>query len=392
MKNQYTAKLVVVMLLALMWAIPVLAQEKPKASRKPRIVTKVIHGRTVTMAEPMVLEKTEANFNKYRDDVLAILQAQKATMIRMGIPYEPRLDIAIQEATALRFSDIKAEQPGFVDMTQLRASIVDQQNAVNAALTALETRRAQFAPSDPFPVADWASFCADSLMPQPPEVAYASGIALLIAEMTQQVAQNICDQALFVFGIGGNSKLGCIIPDIIYGVTRAIDWPIQQCHGDVMNAQVTGGFDRLKYLHDLLNFNIDNDTTNKMLLSTQMTNAENHVVTNDNNNKAALSGQLDAFQTLNLRMSIAANLAEDPATIAAVGSFETPASKGGYLELARQMVIDTYTAHLAAAGAGVTIYNPANELSLAATFTAQGKYREAYYYYRRAYRSIVKFP
>jgi hypothetical protein len=124
----------------------------------------------------------------------------------------------------------------------------------------------------------------------------------------------------------------------------------------------------------------------------QLTNAENHIFTNDNNNKAALSSQTSSFQTLTIRTAIERNLAADPATVAAVALFQLPASRGGYLETVRQTLIDTYNAQVAAAGPGVVIYNPANELSLGATFTTQGKYREAYYYYRRAFRSIVKYP
>ena len=165
------------------------------------------------------------------------------------------------------------------------------------------------------------------------------------------------------------------------------------CQIDTGAVAPTGAiFNRLEYIHNQLDYSIANDNANKAMLSTQLANAENHVVSNDNNNKAALSSQSGSFQTLATRMAIEANLAEDPTSFSGAGLFETPASQGGYLEVARQILIDSYNAHVAAAGAGVTVYNPSNELSLGATFTAQGKYREAYYYYRKGYRSVVKYP
>ena len=127
-------------------------------------------------------------------------------------------------------------------------------------------------------------------------------------------------------------------------------------------------------------------------MSTQISNIENHIVSNGNNNKAALSTQTAAFQVLTIRNAIERNLAVDANTTAAVALFQLPASRGGYLEVARQILIDTYNAQVAAAGAGVTVYNPSSELSLGATFTSQGKYREAYYQYRKAFRSVVKYP
>ena len=85
-------------------------------------------------------------------------------------------------------------------------------------------------------------------------------------------------------------------------------------------------------------------------------------------------------------------MASDLTTVTGVSLFQLPASRGGYLEVARQILIDTYNAHVAAAGAGVTVYNPSAELSLGATYTSQGKYREAYYQYRKGYRNVVKYP
>ena len=69
-----------------------------------------------------------------------------------------------------------------------------------------------------------------------------------------------------------------------------------------------------------------------------------------------------------------------------------PATQGGYLEIARLTLMAIYASQVAVAGAGVNVYNPVNELALGATLTAAGKFREAYFQYRRGYRLVVRYP
>jgi hypothetical protein len=344
----------------------------------------------VTLDVPRLVEPTQENFDRFRSDLLVILKAQKETATLMRIAPLGSLDSAIQQMEALKLNDVGKTQIQMIELSQLKDAVVQQKGLMARTFANRPAQAAQFSPTDPFPGASYSVFCP--LNPQPPEVAFAAGFVLLAAELVRDIALRVCEQTQLVLGIGGNTRLLCIITDTVYFAAQLVYYPIKFCHDDTPAGQVAGSAARTQYIHDQLNFSIGNDNTNKALLSTQLTNAETHVVTNDNNNKAALSGQTAAFQTLAVRAEIEANLAEDPATLTATGLFETPASQGGYLEVARQILIDTYNAHVAAAGPGVTVYNPASELSLGASFTAQGKYREAYYYYRRGYRSVVKFP
>ena len=390
MKNRNIVRFLVATLLTFLLALPLMAQEKGPARRQ---VTGEVNGRTVTIDVPPNLAPTEANFNQYKSDLLTILTAQRGTLVVMQIQSEDivgQVDSAIQQVQAMQFSNLGENYPGFPDLTALKAAVTGQQQMMAQLMAKAQAKLAQFTPGDPFPPVKYASFCP--LNPQPPEVAYTSGLLLLVARTVREIAQDFCQQITEILGGGGNFALACIVTDIVYHVAVIVDYPIQACHQDTNLVAPGIIFERLEYIHEQLDYSIENDNKNKALLSTQMTNAENHIVTNGNNNKAALSGQIGSFQTLSTRMAIEANLAEDPATFAATGLFETPASQGGYLEVARQILIDTYNAHVAAAGPGVTVYNPSSELSLGATYTSQGKYREAYYYYRKGYRSVVKYP
>jgi hypothetical protein len=286
-------------------------------------------------------------------------------------------------------SDIEALKQGLVDLTSLKEAVLQQKALITQSFASRTARTAQFSPNDPFPEVGMASVCP---LPITTEAAFTSGLVLLAAGFAKALAADACNQIIAVLISGGNLALLCIITDVIYFAARIIDYPIQFCYNDGTSSQISAIFDRLEYIHNQLDFSIANDNTNKALLSTQLTNAESHIVTNDNNNKAALSSQIDSFKTLTVRASIERNMAADPANTAGVGLFQLPASKGGYLEVVRQTLIDTYNAQVAAAGPGVTIYNPATELSLGATLTSQGKYREAYYYYRKGFRSVVKYP
>ncbi len=387
MNKRNIVRLALATLLTFLLTSPLRAQESRQVGQQRERVTREILGRTVTLEVPQLLEPTQANFDQFRNDLLVILKAQKETAKLMRIAPLDQLDSAFQQVETLKLSDVGKMQIQMIDLSQLKDAVV-QQKGLMAQMFA--NRAALFSPTDPFPGASYSLFCP--LNPQPPEVAFAAGFVLLAAELVRDIALRVCEQTQLVLGIGGNVRLLCIITDTVYFAAQLIYYPIKFCHDDTPAGQVTGNADRAQYIHDQLTFSIGNDDKNKAELSTQLTNAENHVVTNDNNNKAALSSQTASFQTLTVRAEIEANLAEDPATIAANGLFQMPASQGGYLEVARQILIDVYNAHLAAAGPGVSVYNPASELSLGASFTAQGKYREAFYYYRKGYRSVVKYP
>ncbi len=414
MKYPNIVRFTVAALLTLLLSAPLLAQQSREAGRVRERVTREINGRAVTVERPIMLEATEANFEQYRSDLLVILAAQIETSKVMHLDVVGKLESAREQALALKFSDFPEQSHGFVDLSSLKDGVTRQKDLITKAYASKKESVSQLAtttlpithpndvpavytfniPSDPFPGAVYSGNICPLNIPdgQPAEVAYAAGIVLLAAELVRDLAQDACNETILAFVFGGNFRLVCLIPDAIYAAAKVAFYVTDWCCRDTVYAQTRGGYLAANYVKDQLVFSINNDDANKAMLSTQLTNAENHIVTNGNNNKAALSTQLGSFQTLTVRSAIERNMAADPTTVAAVGLFQLPASRGGYLEVVRQILIDTYNAQVAAAGAGVTVYNPSTELSTGATLTSQGKYREAYYYYRKAFRLVVKYP
>lgn len=398
MKNRTIIRYTVATFLTFLLASPLLAQGSRQVGQDRERVTRDINGRSVTVDRPIMLEATKANFEQYQRDLMAIMLAQKETakMLHQDSATNELLDPILQQLPKLRFSsEAPSNYPAFPDLSGLKNAVVGLQQAVSRALSNRNGKTTNYLPTDPFPDSQYSTNICPLNQPgsaQPAEVAFYAGAALLAAELVKDLAQRGCEQTILAFVYGGNFKLVCIVTDLVYAAARIAFFPIAFCDNDVLYGDLKGSNLRTEYIKDQLAFSINNDNANKAALSTQLTNAETHIVTNDNNNEAALSGQTAAFQTLVIRSAIERNLAADPNTIAAVALFQLPASRGGYLEVARQTLIDTYNAQVAAAGPGVTIYNPATELSIGATFTSQGKYREAYYYYRKAFRSVVKYP
>ncbi|MBI1764024.1 MAG: hypothetical protein HYR56_21575 [Acidobacteria bacterium] len=393
MKNRNVVRISVAILFTLFLAAPLLAQQSRQTGPARERVTREIDGRAITMEVPAMLPVTVANFEQYQNDLRTILLAEKeiGKLVNVGDKVSEMLDPMLEQLPGLKYSDLPPDYPGFPDLSILKAAVIEQQQVMARAFAQSATKAAQFSPTDPFPGAQYSlNLCP--LNPQPPEVAYSVGFALLAAELVRELAQRACNQTILAFVFGGNFKIVCVISDAVYFALKVAYFPIKFCDDDTVGGNLKGANLRAEYVHNQLDYSIANDNANTAALSTQMTNAENHIVTNDNNNKAALSSQTATFQALTLRTAVERNLAADPTTVAAVGLFQLPASRGGYLESARQIVIDTYNAQLASAGAGVVVYDPSSDLALGASFTAQGKYREAYYYYRKAYRSIVKYP
>lgn len=393
MKNRNLIKFTAATFLVFLLASPLFAQEGRPVGQAREHVTREVNGRTITVERPTMLKASEANFLKYQSDLQAILLSQKETakMMHLDDRVNELLDPLLLQIPRLRFSDFPPDYAGFPDLAPLKAAVIGQQQATAQAIANAKSQAAQYVPTDAFPGAQYAlNLCP--LNPQPGEVLYAAGWVLIAAELVRDLALDACNETILAFVFGGNVRIACVVTDLVFAAARIIYYPIKFCDDDTIGGQLKGSNERTVFIKDQLAFSIDNDNANHALLTTQLTNAESHIITNDNNNKAALSTQVNAFQTLAVKSAIERNLAADPTTIAAVGLFQLPASRGGYLEVVRQTLIDAYNAQVAAAGAGVTVYNPSAELSLGATFTSQGKYREAYYYYRKAYRSVVKYP
>ncbi len=91
------------------------------------------------------------------------------------------------------------------------------------------------------------------------------------------------------------------------------------------------------------------------------------------------------FQAQHLRLQIEENLAAGT-NDAAVGQFELPASKGGHLELARTITLETIDKLQAA---GQNIRNARALFAKGDQYRAAGKYKDAYDQYRQAYRAAT---
>ena len=365
-----------------------ISQEKVLADARNFIARNNIKGTRVAA--------TQQSVEQYRDDLVAILAAQRATLVGFNLPGTERIDAVSASLQAMTTEDL-LKLKDVADLSALKTLIVQQSLVISRSVELhkreliqrqqrLSAAKAAGLYPGSFPEAQYSVLCP--LNPQPNEALFAAGVIFVAAELVAALANVGCSQEVF----GTNGKLVCIITEVIRSAAAFAHFYVEFCAENTDAGAIVGTYQRLEYIKDQLEFSIQNDNNNKAMLSTQLSNAENHIVTNDNNNLATLTGQAASALTLRVRQAVEANLASDLTTIAGVSLFQLPASRGGYLEVARQLLIDTYNAHVAAAGTGVVIYNPSGELSLGATYTTQGKYREAYYQYRRGYRSVVKFP
>ncbi|HXG93320.1 MAG TPA: hypothetical protein VNN73_13310 [Blastocatellia bacterium] len=98
-----------------------------------------------------------------------------------------------------------------------------------------------------------------------------------------------------------------------------------------------------------------------------------------------LIASLAAFQAQNLRLQIEANMSNGT-NDAAVGSFALPAAQGGFLELARSILVETIQ-KTQATGQGIS--NAQTYLVQGDQHRAAGRFREAYDSYRQAYRTVT---
>ncbi len=95
--------------------------------------------------------------------------------------------------------------------------------------------------------------------------------------------------------------------------------------------------------------------------------------------------KLADFQTLQLRMVIEANLTRNGSGTGPMGLFQLPAANGGYLEVAKAIVVETITRETAV-GHG----NPkaAVDFATADQAFAKGQWKTAYNYYSKAYQDV----
>ncbi len=100
---------------------------------------------------------------------------------------------------------------------------------------------------------------------------------------------------------------------------------------------------------------------------------------------ASLQATQAANQALNMQLAIESELLQ--AGSGGLGSFELPAAYGGYLELTRQIVVNTIQKFQAA---GQSVGSAQTSLSLGDAALASNDYKSAFTYYKNAYRLAVQ--
>jgi predicted RecA/RadA family phage recombinase len=366
---------------------------------------KYVQERLKQQHEPLMLEATPETFERYRKDLLDMLNMQVAAAAILNLPINVQAEQVKQFLSSLDYEKVSHSKQ-FPNFSPLKAVMAEQSSLMLAAIEQQKLNAATLRKPggndkrNSTSVANAAAAAFPAYQPNPacpgtpyPYAVLATAFAVFfVADGVREFAQDACKETVVVLGEGGNTSLVCIAVDVIWIAAKAVVEGLNLCSGDSDGILLEATYDRAEFIKDQIVDSVANDNANKAALSAQLTAAETHIVANDDAHFVAMTNQINVFQTLTVRMQVETNLASDYTTTAAVGLFQLPASRGGYLEVARQILLDTYAAQLAAAGAGVTVYNPSAELALGATYTSQGKYREAYYQYRRGYRNVVKYP
>jgi hypothetical protein len=210
-------------------------------------------------------------------------------------------------------------------------------------------------------------------------------------ELTNAIAKDICGQDLGALGFSGNLSVVCILFDVAYMIPRFVYDNVTLCEGFTDGAEATASYARLGYLHEEmgevktgiagLGAEIASgfDTVNGKL-DTVIAKAD------------LILSQLDAqriflvgFRNLTVRMAIEENLTGNGN--AKVSLFQLPGVHGGYLEVVRQIVLETIQKTVAA---GQPVFNAQKEFDRANLAFQQGSYKTAFDQYRKAYTEAVK--
>ena len=241
MRNQNILKFTAATLLTFLLTAPLLAQESRQIGQQRERITREINGRTVTVERPAMLELTEANFEQWVDNLRAIMLAQKeiGKMLHVEARMNEVLDPLLQQLPTMKFSDYSQLKTGFVDLSLLKDAVSKQKDTIIQALANNNQRVAQYVPTDPFPGAEYTlNICP--LNPQPGEVAYAAGYAVLAASLAKDLAQDVCNQVILGLVTGGNTRLACIITDGIYIGVKIANYVIAFCDNDTLYGQLKG--------------------------------------------------------------------------------------------------------------------------------------------------------
>ena len=129
-----------------------------------------------------------------------------------------------------------------------------------------------------------------------------------------------------------------------------------------------------------------NNTNTASIVANNNTNTAN-IITNNNSNATSIINNANSntttLSTLSLRLMIESDL-QQPDNATPLAIFETPAAKGGYLELVRSIIVETYQ-HLTSLSAAQI--NAA--LAAGDSYKAAGNYKAAYAAYKKAYKTAA---
>lgn len=160
---------------------------------------------------------------------------------------------------------------------------------------------------------------------------------------------------------------------------------------DAVNTSTTTITNNISNSFTTLNTNVTNSKTelntsinnSKTELNTNINNSKNEVNTNIDNSKTFIINNANVNASNSLRLMIEADLSE-PDSATPLALFATPASKGGYLELVRKIVFETYKNLM-----GYTDAQANAALASADSLILANKYKAAYAALRKAYKTAA---
>ena len=236
----------------------------------------------------------------------------------------------------------------------------------------------------PFPIAK--GFCGGRGPDRiPTSVVLGADIVFFAADSVRELAQDACKQVV----AGVNTSGLCAPIDEAWVAAKAVNEGIHFCGDDLTGSIIDTNYARLDDIHTDVNnvgSTLDTHLTNVNLeidtrianLDTHLTNVDNHLTTLIAN----ISNQISNLQALTLRLQIEANLARPGNSVSA---FQTPASAGGYLELARSIVQDEIAAMTNIKSPNTSITSAKTEFQRGETQYNLKQYVAAYTYYQNAY-------
>jgi hypothetical protein len=258
-----------------------------------------------------------------------------------------------------------------------------------------------------------------------PHVLIAAKAVLLVAKIINIAADRGCKQVVvagvIVLGAGGvgggNSSLVCIATDAILEAAEQLHSVVMDCNADFTRRSVDTAVARLETIHSDMANSVANDNTNATnitgtvdtaktfidgkattnkdtivgaigsgttTITTAVGDGTSTIVKNDNTNKDAVVANDDANKIEMLRLHIAVDLSSAENSVVN-GAFMLPAAKGGYLELVRTVLVQAIN-NLAGSST-----SQANSLLAQGDASANaGDYKNAYSFYRRAYKVAIR--